>query len=196
MNSIKTNLLVSVLTIALCLVLVTGATFALYTSEAPSSVVVSPAKLDVLATFDYEHINQFNTSTERNEWLVKGKVDGTTPGLLIVSDIAPYEGFDVNFVIQNNSAVSVKWRMEYAITCVDSEGNENKEYGNYFEVSIDDEILKPSSRWMELGIDGQSKSYDLKVTLSGDAPVYSTSMTCYITLTVFAIQGNADGTKH
>ena len=184
MNSMKTNLLVSALTIALCLVLVAGATFALYTSEAPSSAVVTPAKVDVVATFGTP--DKYNNASTTNKWLVDEEIKEVSPGQYRLENMAPFEGFTIDVVIQNKSDIAVQWRMEFEVKCDD------EDFRKYFQVKIGEEILNPASKWSSLGIGAQTDPFSVTVELSGSAPVYEEPRTCTIMVKVIAVQANAN----
>lgn len=196
MKSTKTNLIISVLAIALCLSLIAGATFALYQSEAPIDVVVSSAKVDVMATFSnlklYRDIAE--EDGDPNKWL-SGKIVNDEPGEFKLVAMAPCEGFTFDVSVKNNSNISVKWQMQVAIKC-------DEDIRSYFTVTFGGQKLDPSSddilssdKWYNLGAsddDNESAPYQADVKLDKDAPVDRTSRQLTIMVTIVAIQANAD----
>ena len=210
MNSTKRNVLISVLTISLCLILVAGATFALYQSEAPTNVVVSSAKVDVMATFSnlqlYREIDEKDGDTDK--WLA-GKIVNDEPGEFQLADMAPYEGFTFTATIQNNSTIPVKWRMQikigyHVVADPSLESNEDsvENFAQYFVVKFEGEGLVKgenntfASDWSRLEKAGTENatapSFTADVKLSGDAPVDKISRQLTITVTIVAIQANAN----
>lgn len=196
MNSTKTTLLLSVLTIALCLVLVTGATFALYTSEEPTNVVVSSGKVAVMAKFDkfspYRDIDP--KYGDPSKWLSGQQIQEVAPGEYQLINMAPYEGFTFEVVVENRGTVSIKWQMQIEIDC-------DQELLDHFTVQFEGDGLKnngdstfSSDTWYDLGVaegENVSSSYTANVKLDGFAPIDAHSRRFSIKVTVFAIQANA-----
>ncbi len=113
MNTIKNKVLVSaILSIVLCVSLIAGATFALFTSESDVNIAITSGKVDVVASIDKDSV-----STRHNGG---GYVEGTgalnayasvsfKDGLAIVNFL-PGDGIKFNIVVTNNSTVAVKYR--------------------------------------------------------------------------------------
>ncbi len=121
MNTVKTKVLVSaILSIVLCVSLIAGATFALFTSESNVNIAVTSGKVDVVASVD-------ETSVQTKQ-LDKDYVDGienTYGGGIVVADgnitipnIVPGDGVKFNIVVENNSTIAVKYRT--VLTCDDT----------------------------------------------------------------------------
>ena len=197
MNSTKRNLLLSVLTIALCLVLVVGATFALYQSEASTNVEVTSGKVNVKASFSRPELyNEIEEGDRKSGWL-SGKVvqKGDNLGKYDLIAMAPYEGFTFDVTVVNNSTINVKWQMQIVIDCDD------KDFLKYFEVGFEGGLQESESdgntfvsNWESLDVaDGENVStpYTADVKLKANAPVDDKSRRLSITVTIIAIQANA-----
>lgn len=113
-RTIKRNVVVSaVLTIALCVSIIAGATYALFTSESKVNVAVTSGKVDVVANADENSVwtkdlndtdyiegssNMFNAKVSFN----KGNVE--------ITNMIPGDSIKFNILVTNNSTVAVKYR--------------------------------------------------------------------------------------
>ena len=170
----------SILVIVLCLSLIAGATFALFTSESKVNVAVTAGNVEVVATIENEAL----TSTlGKNVAQTAFAVDGNTITLvkMIPGDVL---SFDIR--IQNKSDVAISYR-----TVIEKLADTGLWSG--LEVTVDG-----------IAYDGNKKSSDWAVALPGSAnivvPVKITlpetagneymKKTCSFSYTVDAIQGN------
>ncbi len=121
MNTVKTKVLVSaILSIVLCVSLIAGATFALFTSESNVNIAVTSGKVDVVASVD-------ETSVQTKQ-LDKDYVDGienTYGGGIVIADgnitipnIVPGDGIKFSIKVENNSTIAIKYRT--VLTCTDA----------------------------------------------------------------------------
>lgn len=122
MKSMKRNVIVSAfLAIALCLSVVAGATFALFTSSAKVNLSITSATVKVSA--DVENLKLYST-TEVNPATNKGKkqdltgntflLGGTanfTDGVLTLDRLAPGDGVTFDIKLTNKSNIDVKYRV-------------------------------------------------------------------------------------
>lgn len=122
MKSMKRNVIVSAfLAIALCLSVVAGATFALFTSNAKVNLSITSAAVKVSA--DVENLKLYST-TEVNPATNKGKkqdltgntflLGGTanfTDGVLTLDRLAPGDGVTFDIKLTNKSNIDVKYRV-------------------------------------------------------------------------------------
>ncbi len=112
----KKALITSILSIVMCLCLMTGATFALFTSTSTVNIAVSSGKVEVVASvngFEYKTLQNPNWTTAVNNYTVFddingfAKLDGNT---LTLQGIVPGDAVKVDVKIENNSTVDVKYK--------------------------------------------------------------------------------------
>lgn len=122
MKSMKRNVIVSAfLAIALCMSVIAGATFALFTSNAKVNLSITSATVKVSA--DVENLKLYST-TEVNPATNKGKkqdltgntflLGGTanfTDGVLTLDRLAPGDGVTFDIKLTNKSNIDVKYRV-------------------------------------------------------------------------------------
>lgn len=102
----KKVILSSVLTIALCLCLIAGSTFALFTSESTVNVAVQAARVNVVAVA--ERVNLWSTlGTNVPETTA---TFSTTDNTVRVDKMVPGDVIEFDIVVTNNSNVTVDYR--------------------------------------------------------------------------------------
>lgn len=121
-KTIKKNVVITaVLAIMLCVSLIAGATFALFTSESKVNIAVTSGKVDVVANVDTDSVC---TKQNGDADYIKGDSnmyqataifdnDGLT-----LSNMVPGDAIKFNIVVKNNSTVTVKYRT--VIACEDN----------------------------------------------------------------------------
>lgn len=122
MNTTKRSIVVSaILVIALCVSLVAGATFALFTSESSVNITVSSGTVNVVAEIDSASVQtkQLGSAYAAGADHMYGGAPDFTDGLSI-SHIVPGDGIKFDIKVTNNSTVAVKYRT--IISCVSDDG--------------------------------------------------------------------------
>ena len=115
----KKALLGSSLIIALCLCLIAGSTFALFTSDTEVHVEVTAANLDIDATIDDELLTR---SYKETEYRLDGSfANGGEAKLddnkhLVLDRITPGDNVVFTIKVQNNSNVAIKYRVRAVST--------------------------------------------------------------------------------
>ena len=186
-------ILSAVLTIALCLSLITGATFALFTSESKINIAINSGKVEMVA-----NISNIETwSLEDNKEEV-GRTDGSfTLGgnvsfensVLTIDKIVP--GDKASFLIEgtNNSNVIILYR--YKIECLNG-----SELMSGLEFTINgvkyNNFAKYVSKWELLNVSENMKEVSVSVELPELCGDEYQNKTANILVTVEAIQGNAE----
>lgn len=205
----KKVLLSSIATIALCLCLIAGSTFALFTSQSKTNIAVTAGNVDVVASV--EDFKLYSVEANSNGTIVDengGKyeyVDRTTAGtfanggtavqngsMIELDKITP--GDKISFEIQatNNSDVAIQCR--YIIQCVEGE-----ELMEGLVVYINDDaypVLKSyTSAWTALAV-GESITDSGNIEIAVELPVTAgneyENKEVAINVLVEAVQGNAD----
>lgn len=181
----KKTLLSSILTIALCLSLIAGSTFALFTSESKVNVAVTAGNVEVVATVEDLNLSSTLAAGNLNETSATEQDNTITLSKIVPGDVVTF-----NLRIKNNSDVSIKYRT--IITKVADDG-----LWNGLEVTIDGTIYDGTSKvstWETAAPGSADIIVPVKVTLPESAGNEYKLKTCTFAYTVEAVQGNADVT--
>lgn len=183
----KKALLSSILTIALCLSLIAGSTFALFTSESKVNVAVTAGNVDVVATVE---------NLELKSTLAKGNLAETTVNtnnnVVSLNNIVPgdYVTFDIR--IHNNSNVSVQYRT--VIEKIEDNG-----LWNGLVVTIGgidrSNTNTVKSEWADMAVGCDDIIVSVKIALPEDRGNEYKLTSCKFAYTVEAVQGNAEVTS-
>ena len=115
----KRILITSVCSIMLCLCLITGATFALFTSESKVNVAITSGKVDVTAEADnfVLYSGKWNETTLKYDSVKQDGFTFATSGSVVVdgnnikiTNMVPMDKLTFDIIIKNNSNVDVKYQ--------------------------------------------------------------------------------------
>ncbi len=190
-------LLSSILTIALCISLITGATLALFTDESKVDIAVTSGKVQVTATIDGDTLTTGSTLPDPNEsnpMLGSAKIED---GKLVISDMAPGDYVQSKVNIINESTIDFKWQVAVSAEEGDAAGLlklltvELAQGGK--EIELGESVSGKFSAWKAAG--EAATPIDVKITMpesvtSAQAAPYL-NKTLTIVLTVNATQANA-----
>ena len=184
-NTSKRNVIVSaLLVIAMCVSLMAGATFALFTSESKVNVAVTSGKVKVTATASEPQVG----TTLSNP----SGFSATATGNEIVFDkIMPGDYATFTITIHNESDVAVQYR-----TVIAKETDDGLFAGLTVEidgVTYDGATKRTEWTRMEVGCDDITVS--VKVSLPKDAGNAYQEKSCSFSYKVEAVQGNAEMPK-
>ncbi len=193
-KTIKRNVVVSaILAIMLCVSLIAGATFALFTSESKVNIAVSSGKVDVKAeitnfkathpdTISYE---EQKATGEYKEGFYQGTAEyDEKTNEITLSNMVAGDKVTFDIVVTNYSTVDVKFKTTYTIS-----GDE--ELQSALNIIVGDSI-----GWLPLS--AASKEGDIVETLNCyvelpcNAGNTAQNKSCTISFMVEAVQGNAD----
>ena len=186
----KKALLSSILTIALCLSLIAGSTFALFTSESKVNVAVTSGTVDVVAIV--ENLKLGTTLAKGNLSETSATQDAEDSNIITLDKIVPgdYVTFDIR--IHNNSDVAVQYRT--VITKVADEG-----LWNGLVVTFDDVKYEGTNavktEWASMMVGCADIVVHVKVALPENAGNEYQHTSCKFAYTVEAVQGNAEVTQ-
>lgn len=197
----KTKVVVTaLLAIVLCISLIAGATFALFTSESSVNVAVSSGKVDVVATLD-SHVTLYSPASIGLDGVVIDDNDASTEnafanggGVVVsgdqitISNITPGDKATLTINVQNNSTVAVKYRT--ILICDDADG-----LFAGLNVKIDDVVYNGNSRvsnYATLAAGADIHSVVVEIELPADAANTYQGKELNISYSVEAVQGNAD----
>lgn len=213
----KKALISSILTIAVCVSLIAGATFALFTSESQVNVAVTAGKVDVQAMILNDTMQLFSaladptadpnaegTLIDENgaTYIYKDRTKEATftnggtativGNTLNLDKVTPGDKVTFNIKITNRSNIAVQYRVRVACTY-----GADLFYGLNFKVNDTDfsKVLSHTSAWKPLeAVENGEKEID-NVTVSVDLPIDAGNRyqdkTCKIVYVVEAVQGNA-----
>ena len=185
----------AITSIALCVSLIAGATFAIFTSESKVNIAVTGGKVNVTATVDNLRLYSLDnidlatlTGTEKERTEEGTFINGGTAGLmgntLSLDKLTPGDKVTFDIDIANNSDVTVKYRTLLSV----------RDSGLFeaLEVSIGGRTAGSASDWTvknaKEGIASEQCSIELPVSATDEYQGKS----CQIDFIVEAVQGNVD----
>ena len=185
----KKTLLASLLTIAVCLTLIAGSTFALFTSEDAVNIAVTSGKVDVTATVG--NLRGFSMDNElpveNNGTTVTFENGGTavldqqtTTDILTLTNITPGDKVTFDIDVENNSNVAILYRLLWTVDGALS--------GGLVATANGENIVNGKTAWAKW--DGANLQ---KIQISVELPVeYETqNQSATISFKVEAVQGNS-----
>ncbi len=190
----KKTLITSLLTIAMCLALIAGSTYALFTSEDKIDISVTSGKVSVEANILKDTLATSSLEiAQENGAFANGGLAAFTAGdveKLTLTNMTP--GDEVSFKIQlvNTSTVAILYRLTWAV-----EG-ELYEYlvATATEGETESDIVNNTTPWLEWAIpaDGSDeKEIVVSITLPADIGNEAQDKNAEITFTIEAVQANA-----
>lgn len=182
----------AILSIALCMSLIAGATFAIFTSEAKTNIVVKSGKVDVVATvnniklYSHENIDVKTGEGTRKDlegmtFLTGGTAEYSN-GTFTLDKIVPGDGVTFDIKVTNNSNVDSKYRV------VVSDATEGSDLSTQLEIKVNNGTW---GVWNDLAAGEEIPAIPVSIglpTLAGDK---WQDKTIKFAVTVEAVQGNA-----
>lgn len=183
----KKTLLSSILTIVLCLSLIAGTTYALFTSEDNVNIAVNSGKVEITAVIkDLVFASELGTTLEGSSASIS-----EADQLLTLTNIVPGDYVTFNIVITNTSNVSALYRTAIWVT-------EDNGIFEKLEITVGDAEFNGApavSTWQPIAPAENGTTITVPVRI--ELPVEVTGAeymekTCKIAYKVEAVQGNAD----
>lgn len=187
----KKKLLLSILSIVMCFSFITGATFALFTSESKVNVTVTSGKVSVTATIDQNSVETkqlYDTAYKAGvnnmyEGVATFNADGLT-----LEKFVPGDGIKFNIVVKNESNVTVQYR-----TIISCESDDGLFAG--LNITVGDNVnysgVTLVSDWAQLAVGSADEIVPVTIELPEGAGNEYQEKTCDISYKVEAVQGNA-----
>ena len=201
MKSTKRNVIVSAfLAIALCMSVIAGATFALFTSNAKVNLSITSATVKVSA--DVENLKLYST-TEVNPATNKGKkqdltgntflLGGTanfTDGVLTLDRLAPGDGVTFDIKLTNKSNIDVKYR----VVIGDATGGD---LADALDITVNGDKYEGAinTEWNEVAANADIPSVPVKVELPVAADNDYAEKTVSLDITVEVVQASIKNTE-
>ena len=178
----KKSVLTSVLAIALCLSVVAGATFALFTGQNKVEIAVTTGNVEVIATAKNAALSStMGANLPETTYALNNNV-------VTLTNIVPGDIFTFDIQVQNKSNVSIKYRT--VITMLSDNG-----LWDALEVTIGGSKYTGAtkvSNWMEVKPSEGNGTISVKIALPESAADGYALKGCSFAYTVEAVQGNAD----
>lgn len=181
----KKVLLTSILTIAICLSLIAGSTFALFTSESKVNIVATSGNVEVDATVS--NIDKGSSlGVMLNETAISFDDD---TNVITLTNIVPGDYVEFDIVVENKSNVAVDF------TTVIEKLSDNGLW-EALVVEIDGEVYDGSTITSDkatLRVGDDPDTVHVRISFPEDKGNAYMNKTCEISYRIDAIQGNADG---
>ena len=178
----------SILTIALCLSMIAGSTFALFTSKSQTNIAVTSGNLEVVA-----NINNDLTLTSRGVAQTGTFANGGTAQIVTVdgiptlklSRLTPGDSVSFYITVENKSNVAMKYQFAWDV---------DGELYPYLTATVDgNAIADDETDWALWNTeDGMTQTFLVVVTLPETVGNEAQGLNASINFTVNAIQGNAE----
>ena len=190
----KKLLLTSILSVIMCMSLIVGATFALFTSEDSVSITATSGKVSIQAEIvdtQYKTLTQDwtdFTGTTTLDNLGGSVVIDNTSGSIAFNNVVPGDGIKFNVNILNGSNVTVKYR-----TVITTVAGSSTVLFDALKIDVNGQKFygQTATKWTALNpeINGEkvSVSIELPKEVGGDELM---SQTCKFNVFVEAVQGN------
>lgn len=197
------TILSSVLVIVLCFALMTGATFALFTSESDTNIAVNAGNIEVVATASIYGAWSAEWSNEGGKYIYprinsvegvysfknggKASMEGDVVNL---NNITPGDGVRIEIEIVNDSSIDIQYRVAVAPT-------KPSVLFDALQIGVfsDENATKPyATGWTPVGVgeDIDSAYVNIEFPLTADLTTNPDVQgeSCDIIVTVVAVQGN------
>ena len=188
----KKILLSSILTIALCLSLFTGATYALFTSEDKVDITINSGKVEMTA-----NVENLETWSLEDDKTIAGRTDGTfTQGgkaefagkKLTLTNVIPGDKVSFDVTGTNTSTVNVLYRVKI-------EADQVYALMQGLEVTVNGKtytsLLSYTSAWQTLETGKDMQDLTIEIELPEEAGNEYQGLEASLVVTVEAVQGNA-----
>ncbi len=199
----KKVILTSILTIALCLSLIAGSTFALFTSESKVNIAVTSGQVEVTAFLKAGSFKAYSKDVEVSADNATEKTfenGGTATvndknNVLTIDKITPMDKVEFVVELTNNSNVAIQYQTVISSqnTVVGEDGTKLLDGLNITVDGID--TIKVGNNavteWKNDFAEGEKKEIKVSIELPADAGNEYQNLGAEITYTVNAVQGNA-----
>lgn len=184
----KRMLLSSIMMIVLCVSLISGATFALFTSESKTNITIQSGKVEVVSTIS--DLKTYSLDVEQQDGLFENgglAVLDNEKGTVELKKVTPGDKATFKLVIENKSNVSVKYCVKYFVSGDLAEGLliTETEGGNTSEIKS-----QLSPEWTLVKEAGQLHEKLISIELPKDAGNEYQNMEATVEIAVYAVQGN------
>ncbi len=189
----KKTLLLSVLTIVMCLSLAVGGTFALFTSNSTVDMTVSSGKVNVTSNFVESSVQTKqlyeDAYTAGTDNMYEGEVAFSDDfKSLTLSNLVPGDAVKFQIQVNNNSTVAVKYRT--IVTCDDTDGLFEALAVSIQNISANYNGNRFATNWSIMPVGSHTIDVEIALPDADDNNAYQ-NKSCKISYYVEAVQGNA-----
>ena len=184
----KRHLLVSLMTLVLCLTLISGATFALFTSESKVNIAVTSGKVEVKATIEDLKIYSLDVEQTNGTFENGGTATFDENADLHLNLLTPGDKATFTIKMDNTSNVTVQYRIVLAIEGELASGLVSKAVFDNKEYSLSN----GATRWFNLAAGADIPDVAVEVALPLEAGNEYQNKNALITVKVEVVQGNAE----
>ena len=180
------NVLVSaVLAIALCISVIAGATFALFTSKSSVNIAITSGNVEVVAKAD--GLKTYSMGREQTDGKFENGGSAALDGNALALDgMTPGDKVTFTITIENKSTVTVKYRTRLDVIFDNGlYGGLNCKIGTFEDAGV--------ANWATLTVDDRNvATLDCEVELPEDVGNEYKNKKCELEFVVEAVQGNAN----
>lgn len=198
----KKIILSSILSLVLCLSVIAGATFALFTSESDVNVAINSGKVEVLAYA--ENLDLYSPTLINTDGTVDNATDAATEttfknggtatitnGNEIVLDrMTPGDKVTFEIVVKNNSNVTIQYQTKIALVEGIDLFSGLKVTLEKDRVSTEYDGMTAYSQWATLNATGEVERTAVTIELPTTAGNEYQGLSCKLAFSVSAVQGN------
>ena len=176
----KRHLLCSFMTLVLCLSLISGATFALFTSESKVNIAVTSGKVSVDA--NVQNLVLFSMDEEVAPTFANGGTAKYENGILTLDKVTPGDKVEFEIKVSNSSNVDINYRLKWKVV---------GKLGEVLVAKANDKDLEDLP-WTKWEANATIKEVIIKVVVELPVSVGNDyqEQTCDIVFVVEAVQGN------
>ena len=188
-NSNKSSIVTTVVVFLVCLVLVTGSTFSLFTSKTGTNIAVTTGNVEMVATIDASSLALYSKGAAQTDKFANGGTaafnDAKTE--LTLTNITPGDSVEFNIVLENKSTVDLQYRVNWIVTGDLAEALTATVGGA--------DITSGTSEWTLWKADAaeMSQTLSISIELPLEADDNWESLEANIAFNVEAVQANATG---
>ena len=176
----KRHFFVSIMTLVLCLTIISGATFALFTSESKVDITVKSGKVSVESVI--ENLKLYSMDEEQTDFFENGGSAVYEDGVLTLDKMTPGDKVEFDIKITNSSNIDIKYKLRWSV---------DGKLGEALVAKADGEELE-NLPWTLWEANAAEKEFVIKMVI--ELPVEAGNeyqeKSCDIKLTVAAIQAN------
>ena len=184
----KKTILSSLLTIILCLSLIAGSTYALFTSEDQINIAVTSGKVSLTAAIEGITTSSMGVAQADGKFANGGSAKLENDGSFTIALMTPGDKVSFSIVGTNESTVSTLYR--YIIECVD-----DTKLMEVLDVTIGqskyEELVSYTSAWGTLAAKEEMPVVNVTIEMPTDVDNNYQDLSTSFKVTVEAVQGNA-----
>ena len=189
----KLSIYSSILAILLCMTVIVGATFALFTSKSGINIAVNAANVNIVATINQDSLKTYSmgveqprTTADSSPFELGGEAwfDEETADLTM-DRVAPGDKATFTIEMENKSDIDVLYKVTWKV--------EGELYGGLKATADGNDIVNDTTAWMTWAdSEPTTKTIEVSIELPVTAGNEYQGKSANISFTVEAVQGNAD----